>query len=111
NDIVHDGNFNVVSQTNDLLTHGFSFWINLPSKNKVEPPEHLAIQANEVPQKMLGDNQGWIKVIAGEYENLISKIPSYSMQFIYHIHLEEGKKISITTENGLEYAAFLPTNN
>lgn len=111
NGIIHDGNFNVDPQTNDLITHGFQFWINLPSKNKIEPPQHLAIQSNEVPQQKLSDNSGWIKVIAGEYENLVSKIPSYSRQFLYHIHLEAGKQFSISTENGLEYAALLPERN
>ena len=111
NGIVHDGNFNVDPATNDLLTHGFQFWINLPSKNKAEPAQHLAVQANEVPQKELSDKKGWIKVIAGEYENLISKIPNYSKQFLYHIHLEAGKQFSLSTENGLEYAAFLPGND
>ena len=111
NGIVHDGNLNVDPQTNDRLTHGFQFWINLPSKNKAESPQHLAIQANEVPQKMLGDDKGWIKVIAGEYENLASKIPNYSKQFLYHIHLEAGKQFSIITEGGLEYAALLPLQN
>ena len=111
NGIVHDGNLNVDPQTNDLLTHGFQFWINLPSKKKAEPPQYLAIQANEVPQKMLSDERGWIKVIVGEYENLVSKIPNYSKQFLYHIHLEAGKQFSITTEKGLEYAAFLPLQN
>jgi redox-sensitive bicupin YhaK (pirin superfamily) len=111
NGIVHDGNLNVDPQTNDRLTHGFQFWINLPSKNKVESPQHLAVQANEVPQKMVGNDKGWIKVIVGEYENLVSKIPGYSKQFLYHIHLEAGKQFSIDTEEGLEYAAFLPLQN
>ena len=111
NGIIHDENLNVDSQTKDLLTHGFQFWINLPSKNKAEPPEYLAIQANEVPQLNLGDEKGWIKIIVGEYENLASKIPNYSKQFLYHIHLESGKQFSLTTENGLEYGAFLPGNN
>ncbi|HMK26237.1 MAG TPA: pirin family protein [Chitinophagaceae bacterium] len=111
NGIVHDGNLNVDPQTNDRLTHGFQFWINLPAKNKAESPQHLAIQANEVPQKMLDDNKGWIKVIVGEYENLASSIPNYSHQFLYHIHLETGKQFSLDTEEGLEYAAFLPLQN
>src|SRR5258705_2949258 len=104
NGIIHDGNFNVDPQTNDLLTHGFQFWINLPSKNKAEPPQHLAIQANEVPQQKLNEMRGWIKVIVGEYEKLTSKIPTYTKQFLYHIHLESGKQFSFTSENGLEYA-------
>jgi redox-sensitive bicupin YhaK (pirin superfamily) len=106
--IVHDGNFNVDPETNDRLTHGFQFWINLPSKNKKEPAQHLAIQAIEVPKKDLNDKKGWVKVIVGAYEELDSKIPNYSKQFIYHIHLEAGKRFSITTEKGLEYAALLP---
>ena len=108
NGIVHDGNLNVDPQKGDLLTHGFQFWINLPSKNKVESPQHLAIQANEVPQQTLEDGKGWLKVIVGEYEGLASKIPNYSKQFIYHLHLEAGKEYSLTTESGLEYAAILP---
>ncbi len=106
NGIIHDGNFNVDPQTNDLLTHGFQFWINLPSKNKAEPPQHLAIQANEVPQQKLSDERGWIKVIVGEYENLAAKIPTYTKQFLYHIHLEAAKQFSLNSENGLEYALF-----
>src|SRR4051794_1557590 len=92
NGIVHDGNINVDLETNDLLTHGFQFWITLPSKNKAEPAQHLAIQANEVPLKELAEKSGWIKVIVGEYEDLISRIPNYSKQFIYHIHLEAGNE-------------------
>src|SRR5206468_12441447 len=40
-----------------------------------------------------------------------SKIPSYSKQFLYHIHLEAGKQFSIAAETGLEYASFLPLHN
>ena len=111
NGIIHDEVVNVDPQTTDLLTHGFQFWINLPSKQKAEPPEYIPIQASEVPQQMLSDKRGWIKVIAGEYKNLISKIPNYSKQFLYHIHLEAGKQFSIATEKGMEYAAFLPVHN
>lgn len=111
NGIVHDENLTADPGKNDRLTHGFQFWINLPSKNKAEQPEYLAIHANEVPVKMLENKTGWIKVIAGEYENLISKIPGNSNQFLYHVHIEAGKQFTLTTENGSEYAAFLPLNN
>jgi redox-sensitive bicupin YhaK (pirin superfamily) len=106
NGIIHDESVNVDSQTNDLLTHGMQFWINLPAKNKTEKPDYLPVQANEVPK--LSTESGWIKVIAGEYEGLSSRIPSYSKQFLYHIHVNAGKLFSMETENGLEYAAFLP---
>jgi redox-sensitive bicupin YhaK (pirin superfamily) len=111
NGIIHDEVVNVDPKTNDLLTHAFQFWINLPSKQKAEPPEYLPVQASDVPQQILPDKKGWIKVIAGVYENLVSKIPNYSKQFLYHIHLEPGKQFSLSTEKALEYAAFLPLRN
>jgi redox-sensitive bicupin YhaK (pirin superfamily) len=108
NGIIHDEVLNVDSKTDDLVSHGFQFWINLPSKQKAEPAEYLPIQANEIPKKLLDDNAGWIKVIAGNYEGLVSKIPSYSKQFLYHIHVEAGKQFVLLTEGDMEYAAFLP---
>lgn len=107
NGIIHDETMNPDSQTTDPLMHGFQFWINLPAKEKKEMPAYLAINANEVPQMQLAENAGSIKVIAGAYEKLVSTIPAYSQQFLYHIHLREGKQFTIPTEEGLEYAAFL----
>jgi redox-sensitive bicupin YhaK (pirin superfamily) len=111
NGIIHDEAINVDSQTNDLLTHAMQFWVNLPAKNKAELPEYLPVQAKEIPLQTLADDKGWIKVIVGEYEKLASKIPNYSEQFLYHIHLEAGKQFSIATKEGLEYATFLPLHN
>lgn len=111
NGIIHDENFNYDSQTESKYIHGFQFWINLPAKNKAEKPEHIAIQANEVPQKALPDDSGSIKVIVGNYDELNSKIPNYSEQFLYHIQLEAGKSFSLEMKNKIEVAAFLPTQN
>jgi redox-sensitive bicupin YhaK (pirin superfamily) len=108
NGIIHDETFNVDTRTNDLLTHGFQFWINLPSKQKAETPQYLSIQANEIPQLHLADQSGWIKIIVGEYDGLASRIPNYSKQFLYHIHLAAGKQFNLPTQNELEYAVFLP---
>ena len=111
NGIIHDENFNYDSQTNNKYIHGFQFWLNLPAKNKAEKPEHIAVQANEVPQKKIANNKGWLKVVVGNYEDLHSKIPSYTEQFLYHIHLEANQSFSINFEDKMEVAAFLPTHN
>lgn len=108
NGIIHDESVNVDSQTDDLLIHGLQFWINLPAENKAEQPQYIPLQASDVPLKNFSDGSGWIKVIAGEYEELTSKVPAYMKQFIYHIHLNAGKQFSISAKSGDEYAAFLP---
>ncbi len=109
--ILHDENINYDAQTNSTVVEGFQFWINLPAKNKVESPAHIAIQAEEIPKKELENESGWIKVIVGNYEELSSRIPNYSEQFLYHIHLKVGKQFSITIKDKIEVAAFLPAQN
>jgi len=111
NGIIHDENVNYDSQADSKMVHGFQFWINLPAKNKAEAPAYLALQANDVPQKSLPNKRGSIKVLVGNYEELSSKIPNYSEQFLYHIQLEAGKQFSISIAGKIEVAAFLPTQN
>ncbi|HXP48798.1 MAG TPA: pirin family protein [Bacteroidia bacterium] len=109
--IIHDEVINPDPETNNRLTHGFQFWINLPAKNKAEAPMYMSVQANEVSVKELSGGIGWIKVLVGEYDGLTSKIPTYTRQFLYHIHLNKGKQLSIKVGDGMECAAFLPLQN
>ena len=71
----------------------------------------MAIQHNQVPQQRLPNDDGWIKVILGNYEKFHASIPNYSEQFLYHIHLEAGKNFTISFAEHTEVAAFLPTAN
>lgn len=111
NGIIHDENINHDTQTDSKYIQVFQFWINLPAKNKAEKPEHIAIQAEDVPIIMLDENSGWLKVVVGNYEDLNSKIPNYSYQFLYHIQLNAGKQFSLNFEENIELAAFLPNDN
>src|SRR5690606_38279275 len=105
NGMVHDETLKVDSQGGTDRIHAFQFWINLPAKIKAEKPEYLAIQAKEVPQKGLPHNGGWIKVVAGDYEDLHASIPNYSKQFLYHVQLGPGKNFTLYMENDREVAA------
>lgn len=108
NGIIHDEAMNPDPNAGDGLTHGFQFWVNLPAKNKAEQPDYRPVQANEMPRIDLGDNSGWLKVVAGEYADKASPIPTYSEQFIYHVQLQPRKSFILNASEGLEYAAFLP---
>ncbi len=104
--IIHEERLGNDPVHGDAAIHGFQFWINLPAKNKAEPPEYIALQAGEVPRQLLEDGASWVKIIAGEYGELSSKIPGYSLQFLYHIHLQAGKEFVLDTKDQIEYAAF-----
>ena len=108
NGIIHDEAVNVDAEANDLLTHAMQFWINLPASEKATGPAYLPVQAADVPKQQLPAHAGWLKVIAGEYESLVSTIPSYTKQFLYHIHLEAGGHFTMDTNPEWEHAAFFP---
>lgn len=103
--VVHDETLNPDPVSHK--TQAFQFWINLPAKNKSEAPEYIAIQPNEVPLINLVHDKGWIKVIVGEYQGLHSKVPNYSQQFLYHLHLEIGEAFSLQNDNNFQIAAFI----
>jgi redox-sensitive bicupin YhaK (pirin superfamily) len=86
------------------------FWVNLPSNRKAGEPDYLSLQPNEIPKKELDGIAGWVKIISGKCGNTFAKIPFYSNEFLYHIHLEAGKQFSIITDHEIECAAFLPSD-
>jgi redox-sensitive bicupin YhaK (pirin superfamily) len=86
------------------------FWVNLPSYRKSAKPDYFSLRAGEIPKMELDGIAGWIKIISGEYGNAIAKIPCYSNEFLYHIHLEPEKRFLMTTDDAIEYAAFLPSD-
>lgn len=94
--------------SNSKIIQGFQFWINLPGKYKLENPEYLAIQAEDVPKKDLAHGAGWIKIMAGNYKELHSIIPEFSDQFLYHIQLNAGGQFTMETKDQCEYGLFLP---
>jgi len=69
------------------------------------------LQPGEIPRQDLGDNVGWIGILSGEYENVTAKVPHYSKELLYHIHLEARRQFSIITNPAFEYAVFLPADN
>jgi len=109
--VVHDEAINTESKTKETDVSVVQFWINLPSQHKCQDPYYLSLREHTVPIQILKNNTGWIKILLGKYENAIAKIPCYSQQFLYHVHVEARNQFSIATENRLEYAAFLPKDN
>jgi hypothetical protein len=86
-------------------------WINLPSKQKSQPPASVSFCNSEIPTVTVGKNAGWVRVLCGSYDNTESLFPAYSKQFLYHIHIEPAQTFSMITGGNQEYAAFLPGNN
>jgi len=104
NGIVHDEIIHP-KEDNELSEQlGMQFWINLPAKNKAEMPEYMAIKSKDVPEIILPDNKGKIRVIVGALDEDSSKIPTYSNMFLYHLELSKGASHTISVEKNHESA-------
>ena len=106
--IIHDEAMNPDPAKNDGLTHGLQFWINLPAKHKSDEPEYLPLQAADLPIVHFPNGRASLKVISGRYGNLVSPIPAYGEQFLYHLHMQPDAFFALDTRARWEYAAFLP---
>lgn len=106
NGIIHNEAVGPDTRGVNKTLHGFQFWINLPGEQKKKNPEYKAIQANELPLLTLENEAGTLKVVVGEYKGHDSKIPLYSKQYLYHIHIKPGKKFNLSSIEGYEYACF-----
>ena len=90
------------------LFHSLEFWINLPSKYKMEDPEYMAARAEDIPVISLSDDAGTIRILMGEFGCETSPLKTLSKQFIYHLELSPRSVFSLSAKEGIEYAAFVP---
>lgn len=98
NGIIHD-EIIIPSQEKETTQFGMQFWINLPAEIKTENPEYMAIQSQDVPELILPNNKGKLRILIGEKENLSSKIPTYSKLFLFHLVLNEGQSYQLAFDN------------
>ena len=107
NGIVHDEQ-PLPDNENGNLFHSLEFWINLPSKYKMEDPEYMAARAEDIPVISLSDDAGTIRILMGEFGCETSPVKTFSKQFIYHLELNPRAVFSLSAKEGIEYAAFVP---
>lgn len=90
------------------VLHALQFWINLPARHKMEAPDYLALQPSAVPEVLLPEEAGSLRVLLGALGDAASPIPTASSQFIYHLQLNPKATFALATKAGLDYAAFVP---
>ncbi|WP_247233765.1 pirin family protein [Telluribacter sp. SYSU D00476] len=110
NGVIHDENPSPEFQKQGGVLHALQFWINLPAKNKAEAPDYLALQPHDIPEILLPDEAGVLRVVIGTYGDVTSPVTAYSRQFIYHVRLQAKSTFALDTIAGLEYAVFIPND-
>ena len=75
---------------NDGKLHGFQLWINMPASEKMSQPEYHYIDSDKMSTHK--DEDKFIKVIAGKFENSEGPIKKHNVDPIYFdVELNESK--------------------
>ncbi|UOG73377.1 pirin family protein [Hymenobacter tibetensis] len=106
--VLHDENPSLNFQATGGVLHALQFWINLPARHKAEAPAYLALQPTAVPEMLLPEGAGSLRVLLGTLGDAASPVPTSSPQFLYHLQLSPKATFSLATKVGLDYAAFVP---
>lgn len=75
-------------------------WVNLPAKNKMTKPGYQGITGAEIPHVTLPENAGYVRVIAGSYEETIGPAQTFSPINVWDIRLNAGASTSLAVPDG-----------
>ena len=71
--------------------HGFQLWVNMPAKYKMNKPEYIYIDAEQM--EVHKDSDKKIKVIAGKFKNTEGPVKGHNIEPIYFdVEIEKDKE-------------------
>lgn len=79
-------------------------WVNLPAKDKMTPPHYQGIESSQIPRISLGDGQGSLRVIAGEYQGAKGPAETFTPVQVWDIRLAAGQKLKLDIADGFNTA-------
>ncbi len=75
-------------------------WVNLPAKDKMSPPRYQAISNNQIPTTKLPDDQGSVRVIAGEFNDVTGPAQTFTPINVWDLRLASEKPINLAIPEG-----------
>jgi redox-sensitive bicupin YhaK (pirin superfamily) len=71
-------------------------WVNLPAKFKMTPPKYQAIENKDMAKFQLGDNQGVIEIIAGEFNGMKGPAFTFTPVNLFNARLRENARVEFS---------------
>lgn len=75
-------------------------WVNLPAKDKMTAPGYQAIRSETIPQVVLPEGAGSLRVIAGDYAGKNGPANTFSPLNVWDIRLNQGKSTEFSLPDG-----------
>jgi len=79
----------------DGLMEGFQFWINLPAKNKMDPPRYRDFASEAIPEAVLASGAR-VRVIAGAFGGIRGAVRRpVTEPLLLDVHLPAGAELAV----------------
>ncbi|HPQ95328.1 MAG: pirin family protein [Thiothrix sp.] len=75
-------------------------WVNLPAKDKMNPPGYQGILDSDIPVAELADGQGRVRVIAGEFDGQRGPAHTHTPINMWDMRLHAGASLELEVPEG-----------
>jgi redox-sensitive bicupin YhaK (pirin superfamily) len=75
-------------------------WVNLPAEHKMVPPRYQGIIMKDIPEVVLDDGAGTLRVIAGQYRDIEGPAKTYSPVNVFDMKLNADKLVELDVPDG-----------
>lgn len=82
------------------VLHGAQLWVNLPAKDKATPPHYQDIRSANIPEILLADGKGKIRIIAGEMDAVKGPANTFTRINIFDAHIHAGASFNLKVTEG-----------
>ncbi|TXI19251.1 MAG: pirin family protein [Nitrosomonas sp.] len=91
--------------SHDFARHGgvlemVQLWVNLPAKDKMSPPHYQSILDSQIPAVDFPDNQGKVRVIAGEFGGITGPARTFTPINVWDLRLTAEHPIDLAVPDG-----------
>ncbi|MDZ4297173.1 MAG: pirin family protein [Moraxellaceae bacterium] len=82
-------------------------WVNLPAKDKMQDPHYQSITTRDIPVFELPNNGGKVRVIAGQFQDLLGPAQTYTPINVFDAQLSAGQNVTFNADAGHTALIFL----
>ena len=75
-------------------------WVNLPAKDKMNPPRYQSIRNTSIPKVTLPNDAGYVRVIAGQYQHAKGVAKTHTPMQVYDVFLRKGHSVELPAQSG-----------
>ncbi len=90
----------VLKGDDDGVFHMAQLWINVPAKLKMDPPEHHAVAAEDIPELTSLGQGSVVRLYAGDLEGRSSPAPMPTRVLVAHVAVAVGGRVTVPVPAG-----------